>query len=123
MPQVSTVGLYTTAKWAYPLLIANMKFKSSNYKPTFLVTGGGVYKNPQPTSFSLSLNKASQFNLAMALAKTYEGEGVRTGVMVANKIVTEEEKYHNPKHIASLFWDMYAKEEGKWERVFDMGYD
>lgn len=43
--------------------------------------------------------------------------------MVANKIVTEEEKFHNPKNIARLIWEMYAKEEGEWEAVFDMGYD
>ena len=117
------MGLYTTANWAYPLFMESAKLKSPDFKPTFLVTGGGVYKNPQPTSFSLSLNKASQFNLAMSLAKTYEAEGIRTGVMVAKKIVTAEEKFHNPKHIASLFWNMYAKEEGQWERVFDMGYE
>ena len=58
-----------------------------------------MYENAQPTNFSLSLNKALQFNLTMALAKTYESEGIRTGVMAANKIVRVDEKYHNPKHI------------------------
>jgi hypothetical protein len=118
--KISTVGLYTTAKWAFPQLLLRKSVPGS--KPTFIVTGGGVYKNPRPTHLSLSLNKAAQFNLAGSLTKIYEPQGIHVGVVVVNKAITYEEKNSNPTRIAQEYWNMYEQEGGNWEQVIDMGY-
>jgi len=114
--KISTVGLYTTAKWAFPLLIG----KASASKPTFLVTGGYLHNNPEPDMFSLSLNKAAQYNLAISLAKEFEPKGVHVGVVVVGGVVTPQEPYYNPKNISERYWRLYSQKRTEWTREIDM---
>jgi hypothetical protein len=78
------------------------------------------YNNPNPDLFSLSLNKAAQFNLTISLAKTYEPKGVHVGVIRVGGIVGLEEKFFNPPNIAERYWSFYSQEKGKWTREIDM---
>jgi hypothetical protein len=78
------------------------------------------YNNPDPDLFSLSLNKAAQFNLTISLAKTYEPQGIHVGVIRVGGIVSQEEKFFNPPNIAERYWSFYSQGKGKWTREIDM---
>jgi len=114
--RIATGGLYTTAKWAFPLLLT----RANSSQPTFIVTSGMEYNNPDPGLFSLSLNKAAQYNLTISLAKTYEPQGIHVGVIRVGGIVGLEEKFFNPANIAERYWSFYSQDKGKWSREIDM---
>jgi NAD(P)-dependent dehydrogenase (short-subunit alcohol dehydrogenase family) len=82
-PQVAVVGLYTTAMWAMPHLSALAANAQKEAHPSFLVTGGGLYKNPMPQFFALAMMKAAQVNLAGSLAREYGPKGVHVGTLFA----------------------------------------
>jgi NAD(P)-dependent dehydrogenase (short-subunit alcohol dehydrogenase family) len=107
--QVSAVGLYTTAKWALPLQ-ANLASDSTR-KPSFLVTSGGLYKDPWAPYFSLSMAKAAQHSLTMSLSQEFSKKGVHVAAVVVHGLVKPESKYFSPKKIAEVFWGLYG--EGK----------
>lgn len=48
--QISVVSMLMVAQWAMPQLVAAAK--KEYYTPAFLVTSGGLYKNPFPAFVS-----------------------------------------------------------------------
>lgn len=50
--QISVVSMLMVAQWAMPQLVA--AGKKEYYTPAFLVTSGGLYKNPFPAFVSHS---------------------------------------------------------------------
>jgi hypothetical protein len=87
-------------------------------KATFLVTGGSIWKDPNPARMSLSLNKAAQHSLAMSLAKVYEPLGVHVAILNVNNIVYPEKG--DPETVAEKFWDLYTQEREQWTRSEDV---
>lgn len=74
-------SLYTLAGWACPKLVETAA-SDARAAPSFLVTSGGLAKNPYPHMFSLALCKAAQYNFVGSLFKAYEPKGVHCGLLV-----------------------------------------
>jgi hypothetical protein len=110
------VGLYTTAKWAFPPLTA----KATTSKPTFLVTGGAIYRYPGPSDFSLSIGKVAQYNLTRSLEVQYEPQGVYIAIIVVAQTVTPIEVVYNPANIALQYWTFYAENKPQWRKEVDI---
>jgi NAD(P)-dependent dehydrogenase (short-subunit alcohol dehydrogenase family) len=108
--QVAVSGLYTTAMGAMPHLSALAANVRKDAQPSFLVPGGGLYKNPHPQFFALAMVKAAQVNLAGSLAKEYGPEGVHVGTVAVGGYVSPESEVFSPKKIAEAFWRLYEQE-------------
>lgn len=80
IPQISVTSLYTIAGWALPKL--EEMAKDPNARPSFLVTSGGLAKDPYPHVFSLAMCKAAQYNFVWSLWKKNRGLGVHCGLLV-----------------------------------------
>jgi len=106
--QTTNIALYTTAKWAVPILTA-LKPES---QPSFLVTSSLLWEDPFPMFFSLSLVKASQRNLVHSLAKTYPD--VHFAMLNIQGQVSKDDKYFNPPAIAEKFWELYSQKKAGW---------
>jgi NAD(P)-dependent dehydrogenase (short-subunit alcohol dehydrogenase family) len=89
--------------------------------PSFLITGGGLYKNPHPQFFALAMMKAAQVNLAGSLAKEYGPKGVHVGTVAVGGHVTPESEVFSPKKIAERFWVLYGQEKERWEEIVHIG--
>jgi hypothetical protein len=78
-------------------------------KPAFLVTSGGLYKEPWHTYVSLSLSKASQHNVTMSLSKAFARKGVHVAAVVVHGLVSPESELFSPKRIAGVYWGLYEQ--------------
>ncbi|KAK5171515.1 uncharacterized protein LTR77_004660 [Saxophila tyrrhenica] len=101
------------AQWAIPHLLKLAGEGKEGYKPSFLVTSGGLYKNPFPDRFSLAVQKAGQYNLVHSLWKAYNSQGVHCALIVVQGQVKKEAKVTTPEHIAECTWKLYDQEKGK----------
>lgn len=116
------------AQWAMPQLVA--AGKKEYYTPAFLVTSGGLYKNPfpafvshplaplkkqqkktnqKPQQFSLASCKAAQYNLLHSLHKEYGPKGVHCAALVVEGKVSEEAQVTTPKNIALEAWKLFEE--------------
>lgn len=119
------------AQWAMPQLVAAAK--KEYYTPAFLVTSGGLYKNPFPAfvshplplytqkkktkpknqpkkkQFSLASCKAAQYNLLHSLHKEYGPKGVHCAALVVEGKVSEEAQVTTPKNIALEAWKLFEE--------------
>lgn len=120
------------AQWAMPQLVA--AGKKEYYTPAFLVTSGGLYKNPfpafvshpsslppllkktkkqnqpkNPQQFSLASCKAAQYNLLHSLHKEYGPKGVHCAALVVEGKVSEEAQVTTPKNIALEAWKLFEE--------------
>lgn len=117
------------AQWAMPQLVA--AGKKEYYTPAFLVTSGGLYKNPFPAfvshplplstiktkkqkkptreKFSLASCKAAQYNLLHSLHKEYGPKGVHCAALVVEGKVSEEAQVTTPKNIALEAWKLFEE--------------
>jgi NAD(P)-dependent dehydrogenase (short-subunit alcohol dehydrogenase family) len=119
--QVAVAGLYTTAMWAMPHLSALAANARVDAHPSFLVTGGGLYKNPHPEFFALAMMKAAQVNLAASLAKEYGPKGVHVGTVAVGGYVSPDSEVFSPKKIAESFWRLYEQGKEEWEEIVHIG--
>lgn len=113
--KVASIGLYIAATWAMPHLSALASSSSSH--PSFLITGGSLYKSPSPLYFALAMNKAAQVSLAASLAQEYGPHGVHIGTVAVGGHVTPESDIFSPVKIAGDFWKLYEQEKDQWELV------
>lgn len=111
---VTNIALYTTAQWALPLL-SKMK---EEQKPSFLVTGGLLWKYPLPAFFSLSMVKTSQRNLVESLKLSFPD--IHIALLNVGGVVSPEDKSLNPPAIAEKFWELYSQEKSAWTLDLDM---
>lgn len=116
------VSFYAVAQWAIPQLqqLADTK----GYKPSLLVTSGGLYKNPFPQRFSLATCKAAQFNMVHSFYKAYTADkgdaAVHCALIVVQGQVREDAKVTTPSHIAEETWKLYDQEKGEGELFVDI---
>lgn len=89
--------------------------------PSFLVTGGGLYKDPQPQFFALAIMKAAQVNLAASLAKEYGPNGVHVGTVAVGGHVSPDSDVFSPAKIAESFWKLYRQDRDRWELMIHIG--
>jgi 3'-phosphoadenosine 5'-phosphosulfate sulfotransferase (PAPS reductase)/FAD synthetase len=82
-------------------------------KPSFLVTSGLLHDDPVPQLFSLSLVKASQRTLVLAMQKQYPE--IHIALLYVDGAVSPDETKNNPANIAEKFWELYAQEKGAWK--------
>jgi hypothetical protein len=87
-------------------------------KPTFLITGG--MRDPEPSLFALSINKAAQYNFGTSLFKTFGPQGVHVATVIVGGVVSDEEKINNPRAVAENFWKLYSQNRAEWKRDIDM---
>lgn len=71
-----------------------------------LVTGGYIYKKPNPDYASLSLGKAALRNMVESLSRSLP-ENVFIGTISVNGYVSEKAALHHPKTIADVFLNLY----------------
>lgn len=107
--QITTISLYIVLQWAIPLLLSTGESPSSN--PAFLVTSGGLYREPFPFLFSLSAGKASQHNLITSFHKKYEPK-VHIAAIPIVGVVRDESKTTSAKIVAEEFWKLYEQPKG-----------
>jgi hypothetical protein len=80
--------------------------------PSFLVTSGFLHDHPSPQLFSLSMAKASQRTLVLALQKAYPN--IHIALLYIDGTVSPEEKKNNPGNIAESFWKLYSQDREHW---------
>lgn len=85
--------------------------KSDSLNPAFLVTSGGLYREPFPFLFSLSAGKASQHNLITSFHKKYEPR-VHIAAVPISGMVTDDAKVTTPQAVAEEFWGLYGQPKG-----------
>ena len=100
--------------------------KYGSYKPSFLVTSGGLYKNPFPDRFSLATCKAAQYNMVHSFYKAFNHQGVHSALIVVQGQVKDSAKVTTPNHIAEEAWKLYDQERGKGDldvNIIDPDYN
>ena len=107
----TTTALYTVATTLLPLMLSS---SLHNYHPTLLLTSSHIHSLPFPPYFSLSLAKASQFNLAGSLAQVYGPKGIQFSTVVINGIVQGTEGEMGARNIAGVLWGEF--EGGRIEK-------
>ena len=112
------VSLYAVAQWAIPQLLKLSD--DDKYKPSLLVTSGGLYKNPFPDRFSLASCKAAQYNMVHSFWKAYNDKGVHCAAIVVRGQVKDSAKVTTPDHIAEETWKLYDQEKGKGDLDVDI---
>jgi len=105
--KLSTLSVYTAARVLVPHLLTLAP--DPTRKPAFLVTSGGLYKEPWHSYFSLSLSKASQHSLTTTLAQAFAKKGVHVAAVVVHGLVNPESEFFNPRRIAGVFWGLYEQ--------------
>lgn len=112
------VSLYAVVQWAIPQLLK--AGEHDDYKPSLLVTSGGLYKNPFPDRFSLASCKAAQYNMVHSFYKDYTSQGVHCALIVVQGQVKDSAKVTTPEHIAEETWKLYSQEKGKGDLDVDI---
>lgn len=106
------ISLYAVAQWAIPKLLDTAQ-RSSYHVPAFLVTSGGLYKNPFPNLFSLSAGKAGQYNFVHSMHKEYQQQGVHCALIVVEGVVSDDAKVTTARNIAEEAWKLYEQPKEK----------
>lgn len=92
----------------------------SAYKPSLLVTGGLLHRDPYPPLFSLSAVKAAQYNLVCTLNKVFAKEGVHCAMILVGGFVGPDQKQTNPPNIAERSWKLYEQDRAEWTREIEI---
>ncbi|KAB2575924.1 hypothetical protein DBV05_g5380 [Lasiodiplodia theobromae] len=106
--KLAVSSLYTVAQWIMPRFLNDMA-KGRLYKPTLLVTGGFLHREPYPPLFSLSAVKAAQYNLVCTFHKMFRKSGVHCAMILVGGFVSLEAERTNPKNIAERAWELYEQ--------------
>lgn len=104
--QITSIALSTAARWAMPLL------SQEPDNPSLLVTSGLLHDDPIPQLFSLSMAKAAQRTLVLALQKAYPD--IHIALLYIDGPVSPEETKNNPENIAESFWKLYSQDREHW---------
>lgn len=115
--QITVTAMYAAAQWAFPKLEAARSVDA--HKPCFLVTSGGISKEPIPAVFSLSACKAAQYSLVQSLYKEYSAQGIHAALVVVSGVVSEESRYCSPTMVADKFWELYGQTR-HWELSLEL---
>lgn len=116
---ISVISLHMLAQWAIPQLVETAKDASA--KPCFLVTSGGLAKNPRQTHFSLAMAKAAQYNYVWSLHKEYTPQGVHCALIVVQGLVKDTAEVTTPRHIAEVTWDLAQQDKATgWDLDVDI---
>ncbi|GME30835.1 Short-chain alcohol protein [Neofusicoccum parvum] len=108
--KISVSSLYTVAQWIIPRLVRLAQDgDKASYRPSLLVTGGFLHRDPYPPLFSLSAVKAAQYNLVCTLHKVFKSSGVHCAMILVGGFVSAEAQQCNPKNIAEKAWDLYEQ--------------
>jgi NAD(P)-dependent dehydrogenase (short-subunit alcohol dehydrogenase family) len=102
----TTTALYTVATTLLPLMLSS---SLPNFHPTLLLSSSHIHYSPYTPYFSLSLAKASQFNLAGSLAQVYGPKGVQFSTVVINGIVQGIEGEMGARNIAGVLWGKFEE--------------
>jgi NAD(P)-dependent dehydrogenase (short-subunit alcohol dehydrogenase family) len=114
--ETMNIGLYTAAAWAIPHLTARTRQPDAH--PSFFFSNSGLYHYPIADFFSLSMQKAAQFNLAGSLNQVLAPQGVHVGSVDIGGVVTDEDPVLNSRNIAEQFWKLYQQDKEQW--MFDV---
>ncbi|KAH8886143.1 NAD(P)-binding protein [Thozetella sp. PMI_491] len=115
--KITNTALLHTAQWALPQLTKLAK-SDPQAKPSLLVTGTWLSRDPVPQIFTLSLVKAAQRNLCQSLAQVYGPEGVHVGMVRVMGLVDQAAASTNPKNIADSAWELF--DEAKDKQTFEI---
>lgn len=113
------IGLYVAATWAIPHLTAVAKEQGSH--PSILFSNSGLWDHPIGDFFSLSLQKAAQYNFAGSLNQLIGPQGVHVGSVNIGGIISDDDPDMNARLIASKLWDLYAQEKENWTFEIKIG--
>ncbi|KAL1615333.1 hypothetical protein SLS54_009114 [Diplodia seriata] len=103
-------SLYTVAQWIIPRFLDMARGSTqAGYKPTLLVTGGFLHRDPYPPLFSLSAVKAAQYNLVCTFHKMFRSSGIHCAMILVGGFVSPEAERTNPKNIAERAWTLYEQ--------------
>ncbi|KKY14751.1 putative major facilitator superfamily [Diplodia seriata] len=110
--KLAVSSLYTVAQWIIPRFLHDMAKGSTHeagYKPTLLVTGGFLHRDPYPPLFSLSAVKAAQYNLVCTFHKMFRSSGIHCAMILVGGFVSPKAERTNPKNIAEKAWTLYEQ--------------
>lgn len=79
--------------------------------PAFLVTSGGLYREPFPFLFSLSAGKAAQHNLIYSFHEKFE-PSIHIACIPVIGLVSDDAKVTTASAIAEQFWKLYSQPKG-----------
>ncbi|OAQ64601.1 short-chain alcohol protein [Pochonia chlamydosporia 170] len=113
--KITNTALLHTAQWAFPQLVS-LAQSDAMAKPSFLVTGTWISRDPVTQIFTLSLVKAAQRNLTQSLAQVYGPQGVHVGMVRVMGVV--DPKTLSPESIAEKAWELF--DEPKDKQAFEM---
>ncbi|KAL0264995.1 hypothetical protein SLS55_000951 [Diplodia seriata] len=108
--KLAVSSLYTVAQWIIPRFLDMAKGSTQpGYKPTLLVTGGFLHRDPYPPLFSLSAVKAAQYNLVCTFHKMFRSSGIHCAMILVGGFVSPGAERTNPKNIAERAWTLYEQ--------------
>ena len=113
------IGLYVAATWAIPHLTALAKERGAH--PSILFGGSGIMDHPIGDFFSLSLQKAAQYNLAGSLGQLVGPQGVHVASVTIGGILDDSDPDMNSELIASKLWELYRQEKHEWQFEIKVG--
>lgn len=114
-----SIGMYVAMSWAQPHLAAMAKMPDA--RPSFLLSGGTIYRNPLPDLFSLGMQKAAQHNLMMSFSKVVGPKGVHVASVSIAGQVTDEDAVMNAENVARQHWSLYEEESKHWRFEVEVG--
>ncbi|KIX09089.1 uncharacterized protein Z518_00167 [Rhinocladiella mackenziei CBS 650.93] len=113
------IGMYVAAMWAIPDLTAAAERPGSH--PSFLFCNSGLWDHPIADFFSLSMQKASQYNLASSLNQILGPSGVHVaGVNIAG-IIRDDDPVVNARNIANSIYELYEQDKAHWQFEIKVG--
>ena len=111
--QSMSLGLFVAASWALPHLTARASDKAAH--PSFLFTFSPLWDRPLADLTSLSMQKATQYNLMLSLKQMVEPQGVHVGGVNVAGLVSDEEPALNAKNIAQKLFELYRQDQPDWQ--------
>lgn len=91
--------------------LVDLAESDASAKPSFLVTGTWLSRDPYTPLFTLSLVKAAQRNMCQTLAEVFTPKGVHVGMVRVMGVVDSAAKETSPQNIASCAWNLYESKE------------
>jgi hypothetical protein len=113
------IGFYVAATWAIPHLTSIAEHSDTH--PCFLFTNSGLWDRPIADYFSLSMQKAAQYNLANSLSQVVGPQGVHVGSVNIGGIIREEDPETNTGNIANKLWELYEQDKDHWKNEIIVG--
>lgn len=110
-----TLGLFVATSWALPHLTAIAAEGKPGSHPSFIFTNSGLWDHPIADLASLSMQKASQYNLLLSYKQMMEPQGVHVGGVNVSGTVSEEEPVRNPTNIAKAIFDLSQQDRPNWQ--------